>query len=139
LRWAKDAFGLEGRLGRLAQIRILLALSLAFAAGLLAVILLLRSASAEAQFAGRSAGLFIAVLWANLAITVKRLHDLDRSGLHAIWVYASSAGALAASGAVRGQGGALAALGGVLVLVAAGISLWLLLAPGTPGPNRFGE
>jgi uncharacterized membrane protein YhaH (DUF805 family) len=139
-RLARDAFGLEGRLGRLAQVRTFLVLTIVFAAGLLAVIPLLRSASVEAQLVGRAAGvaLFIMLLWTNLAITVKRLHDFNRSGLHVIWVYAATAVALAAGSALHGQGGAVAALAGILLVGAGVIQLWLLLAPGTRGPNRFG-
>ena len=90
-------------------------------------------------------GLF-ALLWlcAWAAMGVKRLHDLDKSGWHFLWlVLAPQALTLGAgtsdfdlrSGAIGFSGGLLSLLGLIWLLL--GI-LFLLLARGTDGPNRFG-
>lgn len=54
----------------------------------------------------------LAALVPSLALTVRRLHDLNTSGLAALLLLAPVVGLL--------------------------FALYLLLAPGTPGPNRFG-
>jgi uncharacterized membrane protein YhaH (DUF805 family) len=83
-------------------------------------------------------------LWAWAAMGVKRLHDLDKSGWHFLWlVLAPQALTLGAgtsdfdlrSGAIGFSGGLLSLLGLIWLLL--GI-LFLLLARGTDGPNRFG-
>lgn len=54
----------------------------------------------------------LAALVPSLALTVRRLHDLNTSGLAALLLLVPVVGLL--------------------------FALYLLLAPGTPGPNRFG-
>lgn len=56
---------------------------------------------------------FIASLWSNVALAVKRLHDLDKPGLAAIVLFVP-----------------------VISIVA---FLVLCLFPGQPGPNRYGR
>ncbi len=56
---------------------------------------------------------FVASLWSNIALAVKRLHDFDKAGL---------------------------AAGMLFVPVISFIALFVLcLFPGTPGPNRYGK
>ncbi|MGB3897467.1 MAG: DUF805 domain-containing protein [Mesorhizobium sp.] len=56
---------------------------------------------------------FLASLWSNIALAVKRLHDFDKAG----W-----------------------AAGMLFVPVISFVALFVLcLFPGTPGPNRYGE
>lgn len=56
---------------------------------------------------------FLASLWSNIALAVKRLHDFDKAGL---------------------------AAGMLFVPIISFIALFVLcLFPGTPGPNRYGE
>lgn len=55
----------------------------------------------------------IATLLPGIAVTVRRLHDIDRSGVNYLWSF-------------------LPGVGGIIMLVFA-------LTPGTPGPNRYGE
>jgi uncharacterized membrane protein YhaH (DUF805 family) len=72
-------------------------------------------------------------IWGGLALTVKRLHDLDMSGWHYLWM-----GLLPAfiNGVGRGiQSLPIAVAGGVLSLI---FGLYLLFWPGTDGSNRFG-
>jgi uncharacterized membrane protein YhaH (DUF805 family) len=72
-------------------------------------------------------------VWGSVCLAVKRLHDLDLSGWHYLWM-----GLL--PGVLSGIGSgahilALSLLGGFLSL---GVLLYLLLWPGTEGGNRFG-
>lgn len=56
---------------------------------------------------------FLASLWSNIALAVKRLHDFDKAGL---------------------------AAGLLFVPVLSFVALFVLcLFPGTPGPNRYGQ
>jgi uncharacterized membrane protein YhaH (DUF805 family) len=56
---------------------------------------------------------FIASLWSNIALAVKRLHDLDKPGIAALILFVP-----------------------VVSIVA---FLLLCLFPGQPGPNRYGR
>jgi uncharacterized membrane protein YhaH (DUF805 family) len=85
-------------------------------------------------------------LWAWSAMGVKRLHDIDKSGWHFLWlILAPQALVLATSTTiVYARGGAAgfsidAGLFGILggIWLSLGV-LFLLLARGTDGPNRFG-
>lgn len=85
----------------------------------------------------------IAVLLPNLAVSVRRLHDLNRSGWwllllvvpYAIGFVSLAGGAAAASMPVMALGGVAMLVGliGAIVLL-----VWYCTA-GTVGPNRFGE
>jgi len=101
----------------------------------------------------------LALIWPNLAIAVKRLHDMGKSGwLIAIPWVVSVFGTIAAfsmigitaftNAAALDEGDPLAimallgpALGlvGLLVLVNLGFLLWIGLSDGQQGPNRFGS
>jgi len=71
----------------------------------------------------------------SIAVSVRRLHDIDRSG----WWVAVFYGLAVLSGAF-GQDGSALGLVFNLVYVAAAITLLVFtLLPGTRGPNRFGE
>lgn len=71
-------------------------------------------------------------LWIALAALVRRLHDLNLPGLHALWIIpAQTALAYATS---RAGAGILA------VLILGGLATLIILGaiPGTQGPNRYG-
>jgi uncharacterized membrane protein YhaH (DUF805 family) len=87
-------FGFSGRIGRLqwwlAQLAIyaVLALGIGIAFGIVATDDPGRSAAASEGLDGRAAGVFLAIAaavvlmtWINIASTVKRFHDRDKSGL----------------------------------------------------------
>jgi uncharacterized membrane protein YhaH (DUF805 family) len=73
----------------------------------------------------------VSLIWVNLALTVKRLHDTGHSGAHAIWI--ALLGLLVVVSAFHGS---------VLALVPAaaivGVFSWLVYAPGDEGRNLFG-
>jgi uncharacterized membrane protein YhaH (DUF805 family) len=75
---------------------------------------------------------FPVAVWSVYALLVKRLHDLDMSGLHAIWFYLLGI----APSAFATEAPVLAAICG---LAQFGFSLYFLFAPGTVGQNRFGQ
>jgi len=86
----------------------------------------------------------VALIFPQLSLNAKRLHDLDRSGWLqllplAVLVVAAVSGSLLAD--VGGSTGSI--LGGVLVvmlgLAALALALWIGFARGTNGPNRYGE
>ena len=102
--------------------------------------------------------LSIALIWPNLAITVKRLHDMGHTGWLAAIPYAVGiVGAIVAftmigataimnSAALEAEDpaaifalvGPAIGLFGLMFLVALGFLLWIGLTDGQPGDNRFG-
>ncbi|HKP24915.1 MAG TPA: DUF805 domain-containing protein, partial [Dongiaceae bacterium] len=86
-------------------------------------------------------GLIIGIIWLallipSLAVSVRRLHDTDRTGW---WILAPYAPMILAMVFVGMQSTTLALLFNLLSL-AGGIALLVfMLLEGTKGPNRFGE
>jgi uncharacterized membrane protein YhaH (DUF805 family) len=72
-------------------------------------------------------------IWGGLALTVKRLHDLDMSGWHYLWM-----GLLPAlvNGVGRGMHSLPITIAGVVLSLVFG--LFLLFWPGTDGSNAYG-
>jgi uncharacterized membrane protein YhaH (DUF805 family) len=70
------------------------------------------------------------IIIATVSLTVRRLHDLNLSGYHAIWVVAADA-----ASEVLSYGSTKAMLFG---LPLAAIGLWLMFWPGSKQANRFG-
>lgn len=112
---------LSGRLGRRRYWAILAAIAAVCASA--AVVLKLQT--------GLAAGL----LW--LGAAVGRLHDLGRSGWWAVGLLAFDAGALMAAALVGPlMVGPIAYLGALLLIAC---TVWLGVAEGEPGGNRFGQ
>lgn len=134
MSFTQALFSFRGRLGRLAFFGYLLfmyaVVGLLFGAGLISV---------GAKDGGGGLGVLVIAaavilfLWIDLALLIKRLHDLDFSSNHLIWVSAPSM--IATFGASGLSGGILALLWVAHFL----IGLYLLFAPGTLGPNKFGQ
>ncbi len=100
----------------------------------------------------------LALIWPNLAISVKRLHDMGKSGWLVIIPWAASivggivavsmmgVSALSNASALEdGDPAAIFALLGpamgilaVVALIGIGFLLWIGLSEGQPGDNRFG-
>lgn len=142
--WQKLLFSFEGRARRSHfWIGWLICLGLGVVAGMIPVL----------------GGLIsLALIWPNLAISVKRLHDMGQSGwLIAIPWVVSIVGTFVAVGMIgfsaltntaaleRADPAAIFALigpalglFGLLVLVNLGFLLWIGLSEGKPGENRFG-
>lgn len=76
--------------------------------------------------------LFGGAFYVMVVLTVKRLHDLNMSSLHCIWIMALSFAASAAEGAHEAGASAFFSLCSV------GAGLWLLFAPGVPYDNEHG-
>ncbi|MFK3704953.1 DUF805 domain-containing protein [Klebsiella sp. NPDC088457] len=87
-------------------------------------------------------GLFgLIVIIPGIAVAVRRLHDLNKSGWWLLAPYAIILlGFMGIIGTVEDGTAAawiwVTALGGIAILV---MSIWLLFARGTDGVNRFGE
>lgn len=75
--------------------------------------------------------LFILCFYSSVVLTIKRLHDVNYSGVHLCWIY--PLGLLAAE--LEKPAPAFAA---IVSFVNLAISLAILLAPGTPGDNDYG-
>lgn len=71
------------------------------------------------------------LIWVNLALTVKRLHDTGHSGAHAMWI--ALLAILAVASAFSSP-----VLAVVLLAAIASIFCWLVYAPGDEGRNLFG-
>jgi uncharacterized membrane protein YhaH (DUF805 family) len=99
----------------------------------------------------------IAMIYPNVCVTAKRLHDMGRSGwlmlvpwavsTVAFMVAMFSGGAALMGAAAGGSGGGMASMAGlgvalvagcVALLVGLGFLLWVGLSKGEPGDNRFG-
>lgn len=119
-------FGFSGRMGRLqwwlAQLAIyaVLALGVGIAVGIVATDDPNRSASASEGLDGHAAGVFLAIgaavvlmTWINIASTVKRFHDRDKSGLWFLITF-------------------IPFIGPIWLLVECGF------LPGSPGSNGYG-
>ncbi len=88
------------------------------------------------------------MLWPWTVVAVKRLHDMNRSGALAIAMALASA-SLGVMGSVIAMlslnpglflaaASVMAVLGLVIGLAALVFMVWLAVAPGSAGPNRFG-
>jgi len=133
-------FGLRGRMRRL-PFFILLMLNHLLAIGIVLVMFMLALDGPRETGLGRDSdslvlgvllGLLVLTVWVYVALAVKRLHDLDLPGWHVAWIAGM---ALAVGPLTRGLPELPAMLAGFLS--ACGV-LWLILARGTPGANRFG-
>lgn len=80
--------------------------------------------------------LFIFNVWASLALVVKRLHDLNLSGAHMIWIFLFSIFMTILSPFIVYSWGVVFI--GLGVLINCGIMLWLSCTPGTNGHNKYG-
>ena len=80
-------------------------------------------------------------LWAGMALVAKRLHDLDRTAWHYVWMFLLPA--LLTGGWSFHWSGSVDARWSVSFGYATGIvpllaTLYLIFARGTDGPNRYG-
>ena len=78
--------------------------------------------------------------WSFLAVIVKRLHDMDRSGAVLGWYFGALAlggGAIVGLSLVVGDTPWLGLPLAILVIGNFAFNMWLLFTRGTPGPNRF--
>jgi uncharacterized membrane protein YhaH (DUF805 family) len=88
----------------------------------------------------------LANTWINFALSVKRLHDRDRSGWWLVWqslaVMLAVIVAVVAIALPKEQAAVWYVIAGIVGLVALVISVWLFVEicvlRGTQGPNRFG-
>jgi uncharacterized membrane protein YhaH (DUF805 family) len=130
-------FGFSGRLPRLRYFLLsLIPAAVAFATG---IFLAMNAGAGLAVFSEPRLVACMVVLvlaWiVGLSLTVRRLHDLNLSGwwILAIWIVPAALEAGAVQALNNPQLGSL--LSSVASLL---IGLWLCLAPGTRGANRFG-
>jgi uncharacterized membrane protein YhaH (DUF805 family) len=78
----------------------------------------------------------LALLIPSLAVTVRRLHDTNRSGW---WILGPVAGYVLAFAGAGMESNAVSLIG-LLVILGLGITLLVFMfLDGTPGPNRYGE
>jgi uncharacterized membrane protein YhaH (DUF805 family) len=129
----QEYFSFDGRLARLPFFKRYIYLNIAFTILFVISIPLFSNGSAVLWWIGilelvLTTGIFSI---GTASVIVRRLHDLNLSGLHALWAGAAVIGAIALSY----QTGFLLILGYLLLA----IWLWLLFFPGTQASNRFGE
>lgn len=106
-------FGLSGRIGRSVYWLAYGALMAANAAVVLQVLGGPEQASGFDLAAGIAPGVGLVTLWSNIAVSVKRLHDVGMSGFLALAL--------------------------LVPFVNLAFSIWIGVVPGTAGPNRFGD
>lgn len=134
MTFAWKLFGLNGRLNRASYIghSFLCMLCTWAGVGVLVGIGLFGGGSPGSLLVAVCLGipLVAASPWAAFALGVKRLHDMDLSGAHMIWIYL-----LGMSGNHVPSNGLKTLLMGAVF----GVGVWLLCTRGTDGPNRFGQ
>jgi uncharacterized membrane protein YhaH (DUF805 family) len=124
-------FDFDGRIGRFAYLLYTILNWLVTAILVLAGLVLTRPGLTMIPGILLVVGASVGLIWVNLALTVKRLHDTGRSGAHAIWI-----ALLAVLTAVSASHSSLLAL--VLAAAIVGVFCWLAYAPGDDGRNLFG-
>jgi uncharacterized membrane protein YhaH (DUF805 family) len=135
-------FSLDGRIRRWRFFRYSLALLI-----IIVVLTLLAVAALDNARNRFIAGILAFVViagfwaWAGFSLVVKRLHDLDKPRWHYVWMFLLP-GLLTGGFSVHwtGGGGGSWAIGygqswGVVPVLA---FIYLILAPGTDGPNKYG-
>lgn len=105
-------FSFSGRVARAAYFLAGLLLAVAQAFLLYRFTLVAPDSAAGQGWAVSFWAVFLVSLWSNVALGVKRLHDIDKPGLYAVALFVP------------------------VVSIAAFIALCAM--PGTPGPNRYG-
>ncbi len=136
----KDMFTLSGRWGRLNRLRFFL---YGLSAALIAMIAMVTFALLGFGAAGSGLGgavwligilvaipVYIGLLWVQICLTVKRLHDLNHSGWWMLAVFGFSL--------VSGFADTAEMLGLVLNIPIIIYGLYLLFWPGTAGDNQYG-
>ena len=105
------------------------------------VLMVIEMAAGIAEMFGEGGGplsliFSLATLIPSLSVSVRRLHDIDRSGW---WLLAPIAPLFLVGFALATQLTWLAAIAGVLALIGILILLVFAVSDGTKGPNRFGD
>jgi uncharacterized membrane protein YhaH (DUF805 family) len=136
MTWRQAFFGFHGRMNRAAFLGCTVLASTASAVVLIPLTVLTTEEGGEAVsspallyalLAALVLGLIVCFV-SNMALLAKRLHDLDFSAWHVLWI-----------APVLGSGSRDTPLAYVLSLLGFGLLVWLLITRGTDGPNRFGE
>lgn len=81
----------------------------------------------------------IAIWWLSIVASIRRLHDIDKSGF---WLLLPAGASIVgitmlAIGLLRGSD-LLFALGFIVAIGGSAYMIFLLVQPGTPGPNKYG-
>jgi len=126
-----NLFTFTGRLGRLAYFGYTVLLVLLGTFGALAASVL-RDVSGFLTFV-LIAVIIVVMAWSGLSIAVRRLHDLDMSGWHYVWM-AVIPDAIASFGQSQ-KSMLITAVGSLMALA---FLLFLIFWPGTPGRNSYG-
>lgn len=85
--------------------------------------------------------LVVSWYWANMALVVKRLHDLNKTGWHYVWMFLVPgllSGGLSFELSRRSDGHWSVGYGLVVGIVPFLASLYLTFARGSDGPNDYG-
>ena len=81
----------------------------------------------------------IAIWWLSIVASIRRLHDIDKSGF---WLLlpagASIVGITMLAIGLFGGSDLLFALGFIVAIGGSAYMIFLLVQPGTPGPNKYG-
>ncbi len=131
MSFTHKVFDFDGRIGRIAYLLYTILDWLVTAMVVVAGLVLTRPGLTMIPGILLVAAAAVSLIWVNLALTVKRLHDTGRSGAHAIWI--ALLGALTVVSAFHRSVLAL-----VLAAAIVGVFCWLVYVPGDEGRNLFG-
>lgn len=125
-------FSFQGRIARLPYFGLSVGIILFLTFAVFLSIAAMSSGDGGAVVAGIAILIPVVVVavWAGLALTVKRLHDMGLPGTHAIWIYCLN---LAPAMTISAP-----AFSAILSLAGFAVSLWLIFSPGNPEENKYG-
>lgn len=127
----EQMLGFDGRIGRLALLEYTARLCIILFVFFVLSSTLLQLFAPVLQRFGLSAISVLGAIavWPSAAIVCKRLHDMNRSGLHSVWICFLLFIPL---------GWMPAHWGTTDIVVSSIVAAWLVFAPGTSGPNEHG-
>lgn len=131
MSFTHKVFDFDGRIGRFAYLLYTILNWLVTAMLIVAGLMLTRPGLTLIPGILLVVAAMVGLIWVNLALTVKRLHDTGHSGVHAIWI--ALIVVLAVVSAFSNP-----VLAFILLAAIVGIFCWLAYAPGEEGRNLFG-
>jgi uncharacterized membrane protein YhaH (DUF805 family) len=131
MSFTQKVFDFDGRIGRFAYLLYTILNWLVTAILVVAGLVLTRPGLTLIPGILLVVAAMVGLIWVNLALTVKRLHDTGHSGVHVIWIALLVGVAVASAYSNPG-------LAFVLLVAIVGIFCWLVYAAGDEGRNLFG-
>jgi uncharacterized membrane protein YhaH (DUF805 family) len=135
-------FSWGGRMGRLAYFGYSMLLVTVLVVLGLILLLPLRNATDAQGVTIAIVVLLVAMgIWGGFCLAAKRLHDINLSAWHYAWIIVVPAICNGLGKVMKESGSVVPGLTLIIIgaVISLGVGLFLLLWPGTDGPNDYGE